>query len=283
MSNPTLRLDVLYSGMAPAKLALRSLMVLQAWIDDSKTGERVLVLAGYLAPHENWRQLTIEWDALLKEQPVWDEFKMRHAARYPDRAEKFYRLVEKYALAYVACVVDMGALRQICDELNLHDFFRNPYIYAIKAIMGATYNMLSLIDQSAPVTLDFIFDERGERKFVETAWEYFKLGLSEKERQRVGARPRFEKSIDFPALQTAEIMAWHLRRHWLKHGKFEAEISLPWKANKPVKGHLVHWDYEALKPNLESLRNLLIDMPDLPQAPFGILCHNSHFFRCGSF
>jgi hypothetical protein len=261
MSGPTHRLDVLYSGMLPRKLARRLIMVttLQAFIDDSKTGERVLVLGGYLASHDDWRKLSIEWQILLNEFPQWDEFKMKRAARHPERAKRFYEVVQKYAPAYVACVVEIGPLRQLCDEFGLDDFFRNPYNYAFKAFMTGTLKTVSKTKE--PFEIDFIFDERGEQKSIEDAWEFYRMGLSSEELSRLGARCRFEKSIDFAPLQTAEIVAWHARKHWLKYGRFDRDLELSWTVEKPIKGHIVHWDYEAMKPNMASLRDLSVQMP----------------------
>jgi hypothetical protein len=71
------------------------------------------------------------------------------------------------------------------------------------------------------------------------------------------SEPKFEKSIEVKPLQSAEIIAWHAREHWVKHQKFDGGIELLWKDPDPIKGHLVHWDYDALKPNMESLRDLL--------------------------
>jgi hypothetical protein len=234
---------------------------LQAFVDDSKAREDVLVLAGYIANLDQWKCFSIEWDALLKEPTPWDEFKMKVAARHPQRSEKFYRLVEKYALAYIACIVEIEPLRRVCAELGIdraglgNPFLTNPYNLAFKLIMDATYRELARVRLNG--SLEFIFDDRGEEKHVRNAWEFFLLGLSEDARRRVAAEPKFEKSHEVLPLQAAEIIAWHARKHWIKHRKFEGDVELSWPVQRPVLGHLVHWDYEEIKSQLVRVRELL--------------------------
>lgn len=59
-------------------------------------------------------------------------------------------------------------------------------------------------------------------------------------------------------LQTAEIIAWHARNHWMKHKRFEGKVELLWDDPDPIGGRLIHWDYDALKPNIVSQRELLL-------------------------
>jgi len=233
--------------------------MLQAFIDDSKQQEDVLVLAGYIAHPLRWAQLSIEWQKLLDENPRWNEFKMNRAAGRPERARRFYQVVKGHVAAYVACVVEIAPLRRLCAELGLVDpISNNPYNFAIKAILDATYSELARVGQKRPI--EFIFDERGEKVHVRSAWEFFLLGRSPEARRLIPAEPRFEDSRKVLPLQTAEIIAWHARRHWIKHKSFEGDVDLLWPDPDPIKGHLVHWDYDGLKPNIVSLRKLLLDV-----------------------
>jgi hypothetical protein len=241
--------------------------MLQAFIDDSKQQEDVLVLGGYLAHPLRWAQLSVEWQQLLDVSPRWSEFKMNRATRYPERARRFYQVVKDHVAAYVACVVEIAPLRRLCGELGLHDSFcHNPYNFAIKAILDATYSEMGRVGLQWPI--GFIFDERGEKVHVRSAWEFFLLGRSPEARRLIPAEPRFEDSRKVLQLQTAEIIAWHARKHWIKHKRFEGDLDLLWHDPDPIKGHLVHWDYDGLKPNIVSLRKLLLhwghSLPPLP-------------------
>jgi hypothetical protein len=238
-------------------------MVLQAYIDDSKTREDVLVLAGYLAPWEKWARFSVEWDLLMKEFPAWDEFKMKKAIRLPDRGERFYRLVEKYVTAFVVCVVDIQALRRLCDELGLDDFHRNPYHYGFRALTDVTYQQLHLLGLDDD-KIEFICDKRGEQKFIDLGWSWYEASIAEEIRLRIAGKPRFEDSVEFRPLQAAEIIAWNARKHWLKHGHVDDPIELPWPQKRPIPGHKVCWDYKGIKPNLERIRDVLKDLEAIP-------------------
>jgi len=247
--------------------------MLQAFVDDSKTGEEVLVLAGYISTFDQWARLSSEWHALLKGPPMWEEFKMARAIRHLAHAEKFYRLVEEYALASIVCVIEIQPLRRVCAELGLdkaalgNAFLTNPYNYAFKAIMGATYTEI-MRNISAP--LEFVFDDRGEKVHVWHAWDAFLHGLSPEERRVVASKPRFVKSHDCMPLQAAEIIAWHARKHWIKYRRFEDQIPLSWRPERPVLGHIVHWGYDEMKPNFIRTRETLIQRNIMLRPPFPI-------------
>ncbi len=263
--DPTERLRQLFSGVPPSRRDARPIVMLQVFIDDSKTGEEVLVLGGYIGLWQRWAEFSIAWQKLLDEAR-WDEFKMSRAANQPERAQRFSAVMEQHVAAYVACVLEIGALRQLCHELALPKFCANPYNFAIKAILGATYMELGRVGLRWP--MEFIFDERGEKVHLRAGWDFFVLGMPSEVRSLIAREPKFENSKDVLPLQAAEIIVWHAREHWLKHRKFEGEIELLWPQAKPVKGHLVHWDYDALKPNMESLRALLLSWGyPLPAIP----------------
>jgi hypothetical protein len=71
----------LVSGLPEPKCVNRILMTLQAFIDDSKTGDltkpgSVFVLAGYISSVSDWLIFTDEWQAILDGPPILDKFKM---------------------------------------------------------------------------------------------------------------------------------------------------------------------------------------------------------------
>jgi hypothetical protein len=238
-------------------------MALQAYVDDSKTGEEVLVLAGYIAPADRWQQFSLEWDFLLKESPTWVEFKMKHAIRYPARSERFYRLVERYAVAFVVCLIEIRALRQLFEEMELPPLFTNPYNFAFRAITDATYQELHLLNIHDKV--EFIFDKRGEEKFVQSGWDFYERTIPAEQRARIVGIPKFQESVDVLPLQAAEIIAWNTRKHWLKHRNISDPIELPWPELRQIPGHKVHWNYDAIRPNLERLRALFLELGLVPR------------------
>lgn len=228
----------------------------QAFIDDSKSREDVLVLAGYVSTPIHWARLSTEWGTLLAEYPEWDEFKMARAARHPERARRFYAIAQNNVALYLACVVEINALRKLCRELQLPSMIANPYHIAFKSILVATYASLGRAGFRLPI--EFIFDERGEKGALEVGWNSLLEGMPETARAIAQRAPRFGNSRDLPQLQSAELIAWHARKHWLTHREFRSEVELSWPEERPIRGQLVHWDYDALKPNMESLRRRFV-------------------------
>src|SRR5262245_34949873 len=159
----------------------------------ARRASEVLVLGGYIALWQRWAEFSVAWQRLLDEAG-WDEFKMARAASRPERAQRFAAVVKEHVAAYLACVLEIGALRQLCTELDLPDFCRNPYNFAIKAILGATYMELGRVGLRWP--LEFIFDERGEKKHLRDAWDCFVLGMPDDARRLIAREPKFESSKD---------------------------------------------------------------------------------------
>ena len=226
--------------------------MLRAYVDDSKANEQLLVLAGYVAPPSAWHEFSTDWRLLLNAPPAWTEFKMHRASakKHRARAESFFRVVEKYALVGIICAVEIGPLRSIRKELCLPNYFDNPYVFGIRAIMDATAQTLG-----APIS--FVFDERGEGQSVERAWDRWRDSVPDLH-GRLPAKPVFAKSeVELP-LQAAEIIAWHSRKHWLKHKNLSADVELSWIVNNRIPCHRVLWDAGAIRPNLLTLRERLL-------------------------
>lgn len=238
-------------------------MAIQAYIDDSLTDNEVLVLAGYIAHFEEWEKFSIRWQELLDMSPRWLGFKMSDIASSKDelrweRAGWFYRPIEDHALAFVACAVEIGPLRQIVRELDLPTKMNNPYIFGLKAIVDATAQYQHELGIHEKV--DFIFDDRGEEAMVREGFDYYKASLDENMQKLVGAKPRFESDLEFLPLQAADMLAWHVRKHWLTHRSITANyIELPWKKNRDMPGYKFNFDFDDLLRNLRRLRLKLIE------------------------
>ncbi len=99
----------------------RQLLVLQVYIDDSASKDgKIFVLAGYIAPAENWAAFSNEWQAILDEEPRLERFKMHEMARSGVRrlrCERFYRVIEKYVTGAISCVIDTNDLSEVIDSI----------------------------------------------------------------------------------------------------------------------------------------------------------------------
>lgn len=97
----------------------------------------------------------------------------------PERLERvrlFYQVIEKYVISY---------------------FYKQRELFSTKLPL----------DQK----VDFIFDDRSEKKFILTAWDEIVSKQDDDVQKHFGATPRFENDQDFLPLQGADLWAWWVR------------------------------------------------------------------------
>jgi hypothetical protein len=156
--------------LARAAPTCSTVMSMQAFIDDSQSDGQVLVLAGYLASAEQWEKFSVDWQELLDMRPRWERLKMIEIAGSKDkerweRAGWFYRIIERYAAAFVAVAVELEPLKLAARDAGMPlGRYTNPYIFAHRAILDATLQYQRDIGISEPI--DFIFDEFGHAPVV---------------------------------------------------------------------------------------------------------------------
>lgn len=268
MAHPTRRMRELFSGVPRDKRARRIIVSLQAYIDDSQTDDEVLVFAGYIARFEQWEEFSIEWQRLLDGPPIWKRFKMseialsRDPARW-ERAGAFYRVAEEHAEAFVAVAIELKALERAANDSGLAEATRragmpdgrlsDPYMIAHRAIVDGTMQYQKSLDLHDPI--DFIFDEYKHKRRVRIGWETFVDTRSDGLRGLLGKEPRFENDEKFLPLQAADMIAWHAREHWLKHGSLTADrFVLSWKPKRNPRGYRFNLGYEDLLDHLTETR-----------------------------
>lgn len=246
-------------------------MTMQAYVDDSRTNGKVLVFAGYIASVPEWLAFSKDWQERLDMWPRWPAFKMSEIAASADaqrheRAGGFYRVIEDHARAFVAIAVDEQALIQVVQELGFPDYLENPYITAFRAIFDFTAQLQHELGITEPI--DFIFDERSEKEQVRRGFEVFKQTCDPAIRGRVGNEPRFERDEDYLPLQAADLLAWHVRRHWLEHGSITTTpVRVSWPEKRAIRGYNFDMDYHNLATNMVRLKALVmknvhgVDMP----------------------
>ena len=90
-----------------------------------------------------------------------------------------------------------------------------------------------------PITwkIDFIFDNRSEKKEIISAWDETVEKTDDVIKGLIGATPRFENDREFLPLQAADLWAWWVRE-WYEEEESEAPDRLrnfdvgSWKGNK---------------------------------------------------
>src|SRR4051812_25471854 len=112
----------LVSGFPPEVPATRRLLMLQAYIDESYTDGELFVMAGYIAPLENWLALSADWHVMLQlGPPHWlriDELHMNQMTSPLglEQCELFYRVIEKHLDVGFSCSIRLADLRSAFDS-----------------------------------------------------------------------------------------------------------------------------------------------------------------------
>jgi hypothetical protein len=198
------------SGMPEGKRRTRSIVVFQAYIDDS-ADSHVLVLAGYIAPFDAWMAFTEEWKEQI-DNFGGKPFKMSQMAQSEEglrQTEIFYRIIERHVTAAISCAVYKDDLIKIIEEVPRPapildiDILKNAYYPAFTGIMTTfTHTQESIgIDEA----VDFIFDDQNEKANLLNTWDLLKAGADPNVRRFLGANPRFENDEDFLQLQAADL------------------------------------------------------------------------------
>lgn len=259
------RVIALYSGLAPRRRRGRHFLSIQAFIDDSAEAGQVLVLAGYLASVEEWAEFSKTWQERL-DHAGWKSVHMNEIGSSPERmitAGWFYRAIEDHLKCFVAIAVHVDSLKRAVTDTGFRDamvdpsYLDNPYILAFRAILDLTAQYQHELGITEPV--DFIFDERREEQKVRAGFEVFKEYCREDIKDRLGSKPRFEDDEEFLPLQAADILAWHVRKHWLRYKSItNGPIEISWQPKRDIKGYCFDVDYEDIKSLLLSLKDRLI-------------------------
>ncbi len=232
------------NGLAPAKAGRRLLAVWQAYIDES-IDQDIIVLGGFVAPAENWAAFASEWAQMLPFAVRKDDnsyhFKMMEMAKNSERLERaqaFYRIIEKHVSFGLTVTMKLDEFRRARERIVVIDhpngimrmektLFFNPYLFSFYQVMMAFHENREAASHVLPVEqkVDFIFDERSEKKHILESWDAFLSTIPNKE--IYGATPRFENDEEFLPLQAADFLCWWMRE-WETEGLEYNSTLLPW-------------------------------------------------------
>jgi hypothetical protein len=212
--------------------------MLQAYVDDSGRGQEIFTLAGWIATADKWAALSDEWQALLDEKPKLAEVKMKNLARSKgglQRAERFYRLIEKYVDAGISYCIETALLERLTKEVfpaQMGDAMDNPWDLALTGILYAASRNQKMLKIDGPV--DFIFDEATEKGRCIQGWEMLKL-TNLFAAPLMGDTPIFRDSKKVLPLQAGDLFAWWIGE-WQKNGMIYGPLNhkqFPWKRERP--------------------------------------------------
>ena len=239
-------------------------MILNGYIDDS-ADETVFVLAGFVAPAEEWAKFSDEWAATLKAKPSIRFLKTKEAMgskpsgkfhRWTEderdtKLRLLYEIIDKYVSFEVSAVVHLGPFKRIFGNGVLPKAAANPYYHAISLLISGVAR--EQIRQGMPEKIDFIFDEQvmEQGRFL-AVWDDIVRDAPPDVKPMIGSTPVFKKDTDVLPLQAADLEAWWLRKRWREKLTGEAEQPYPWQP-AAIPGVTNIFDEEKIKESYEKI------------------------------
>lgn len=192
--------------------------MLEAYIDDSASdsgdGKR-LFLAGYIQSSEAWSRLTEDWKVELAKPPALMSLHMTKcfegwsADAREAKIDALVSVLKKYKPLSIECSISRAAYVNAISPKAPFDL-RHPYFPCFVGILHGVARAVIEEGLSGPVKLTF--DEQG-KVGSETALWYAPLKHSDPTlRSVLGESPSFGSDDDVVPIQTADMLAWYVRR-----------------------------------------------------------------------
>ncbi|WP_315742091.1 DUF3800 domain-containing protein [Bradyrhizobium sp. SZCCHNR1075] len=199
----------------------------QGFIDESISSEE-LVLGGYIAPASVWAKFSKDWEELLplamKGKDGSFYFKMSEMAVHKmDQVRAFYNVIDQYPdLVPISLRINLedleSAKRRLADFANTMGWsvhlnnWANPYYLAFRLLLD-NFHIHPIPMEKIPAgePINFVFDERAEKKFILAAWNEIVERIADDIKHPLGSSPRFENDKRFLPLQAADLWAWWVR------------------------------------------------------------------------
>jgi hypothetical protein len=245
-------------------------VTLQAYFDESGTqsDDPVLVLAGLLAPAENWESLSVEWQRLIDDWGIqffhMSEFEnnqgpyktWRNEGVREIRLNALLDLICNHAKAYVSIAVSEERFRQVYGA-----DVKSNLKYAIAA--RTLFSSISTLDRDGRRLSEYGLDVERIAFFFESGARG--IGNVERIFNRYYNQPlhrwlfrlvdfTFGGKKDYPPLQAADIVAYEAFKHWI--WQFNSDHSrphrYPWRRLSvlpSITGHVSVADLEIWKPD----------------------------------
>ena len=245
-SETQLRVLAPFSGVPAQRRNKRLVFMLQAYVDESIKDGELFVMAGYVSTLEKWLEFSEEWQAELdysvRPHRPMKAFKMqaRMHTRGLQRAERFYRIIEKYALCAFSVQLDISGLKAAVKKVDWPKTIKNPealgnpYHFAFKA----TVESLAVVQEEYLKLVEpvkFIFDDHTSKGPCIEGWDSLKDSSSPDVQKYLSGTPGFEKDEEYLPLQSADLYA-HWVRHWRINGMADGirDLKFAWKAEKDI-------------------------------------------------
>lgn len=233
----------LVSGFPSAQRRRRTLVILQAHIDESEDAE-AFVMAGYVASAEEWAKFSDDWDAALAADPAVPFLKTSQAMlKIPGgpfwgltaeqrnaKLERLYAVIDKYVFFEVSSVVLMEPLKRIFLTEEFGPQAANPYYHGLMSLIDGVIRRQ--IQCGMKERIDFIFDNgRHEADRILEMWGAVIHDAPDYVKEMVGGTPTFRPDTGpdgLRPLQAADLEAWWTRRRWREKLHRIPRLEYPW-------------------------------------------------------
>lgn len=206
-----------------------------------------------MASVEQWVKFAPEWEQLLPLAPLGPDLarnfkfsEMINAGQFRmDSIPAFGKLIEDH----IPLTLSLDLFQKDIDQAKTRVKTPNGIIdwgnVATPYMLGVTHVVMWFRDNTQDVKevlgtdqpIDFIFDNRSERVFVQDAWKSSVETLPPEQRARFGEELRFGDDKKFLALQAADYIAgW--TRYWIERNEVP-EIGAVYLGGHLVRGNLV--------------------------------------------
>lgn len=241
MTNAAERIRALVSGFPGDRGRLRELLMLQAYVDGSGTGDQnLLVIAGFIATSETWAEFSTEWQNKLNCAQI-PYFKMVEMRNNIDVAGWFYRTLEEFDIkSSIAVVVNTRELQDVEKNIKYPPYVTkpnaatNPYYWGVRYIVGGLARYQYAIHITEPI--DFIFDNEFEKEKIISSWELLKSYACGDISKLMGDTPIYRNDKNTMPLQAADLYAWWVLK-WARENvtRWAEELPFPWTKKKPIQ------------------------------------------------
>jgi hypothetical protein len=268
------------SGVPKGKRERRSILMLQAYIDDSKThGDfKLFILAGYLATAKQWASFSDEWHRFLDMGPRIEYFKLREALRRSGEFDGRDKKLCTERIVLMRGIIEKHDLREFSISFYVKDYAKhyepymgirtlsNPYYFASTHIaVRLARSLRALGFESQPV--EVIFDEQvREKSTVLESWDFARRLQAEHPEYSgvftpdlIFQLPTFGDDKQVLPLQAADMHATYRRLvlEELHYGRPWPKLPGKSKELKGFKEHLEKSDFKRLVRQMLSTANEL--------------------------
>lgn len=146
-----------------------------------------------------------------------------------------------------------------------------PYLWAFKGVINGLAQHQREWGLTEPV--DFIFDERPEKKDVLEGWEVHRQTVPDEVRFIMGRPPVFADDEEVLPLQAADMWAWCCRKTWLENDGMIPGDSwpVPWGKHGDFPQMILQLTPEDIDLELSRVAGNLRDIPGFLERHPGLL------------